>query len=94
MKILAKLSIATIALAGMLQADTMLLGVDAGLTVGGTRLGVVLGITGGKARSYNAVGSHCASACPTEAVEKSPCDYVPQPCVVVSQPSPCDPCAN
>ncbi len=104
MKMLAKVTIASLALAGMLQADTMLFGVDAGVTIGGTRLGVVAGITVGNARSYNAVGSSCCpTACPTvEApAPSSPCDYVPAPCVVVEPcPTvvvccdPCDPCAN
>ncbi len=91
MKTFAKVAIATLALGGMLQADTILLGVDGGLTIGGARLGFVAGITGGKARSYRAVGS---SKCPSAVVVQSnPCAYVPQPCVVVKKPV-CDPCAK
>ncbi len=88
MKMFAKVTIAALALGGMLQADTILLGVDGGLTIGGARLGVVAGITGGKARSYRAVGS---SKCP--AVQESPCAYVAQPCVVVKKPV-CNPCGK
>jgi len=93
MKLFVKTAIASMAIAGMVQADTMLIGVDAGLTVGGARLGIVAGITGGSARNYTAPGASCAAAakpaCPTAAVTVDPCSYVCGPCEVIAPPCPC-----
>ena len=94
MNLFVKTTIASMAMVGMLQADTMLIGVDAGLTIGGARLGVVAGLTGGKARSYNAAGggASCPSAkpaCPSAAPAVNPCAYVCGPCEVIAPPCPC-----
>ncbi|GEM_PF-5479009 len=95
MKLFTKIAISTIALAGMLQADVTLIGVDGGVTVLNARVGFNAGITVGKA--------HNSSACPTAytTVTKSktytsdPCSYVCGPCVVVEPPCPKkDPCAK
>jgi hypothetical protein len=100
MKLFVKTAIASMAIAGMVQADTILIGVDAGLTVGGARLGIVAGITGGSARSYNAASSYAyakSSTCPSAVVAVSnPCAYVCEPCEVIAPPCPvvCDPCAK
>lgn len=99
MKLFIKTAIASMALAGLVHADTMLLGVDAGLTVGGARLGVVAGITGGSARSYTAPGYKAtSSSCPSAVVrvQHNPCAYVCEPCEVIAPPCPvkCDPCAK
>ncbi len=99
MKLFVKTAIASMAIAGMVQADTMLIGVDAGLTVGGARLGIVAGITGGSARNYTAPGYYAAksSTCPSAVVAVSnPCAYVCEPCEVIAPPCPvvCNPCAK
>ncbi len=85
-----KTTIASMAIAGMVHADTMLIGVDAGLTIGGKRLGVVAGITGGDARSYHAVGKSATCGSAVVAVQTTPCSYVKGPCTVIAPP--CDPC--
>lgn len=94
MNFLTKTAIATIAIAGMVQADTMLIGVDAGLTVGGARLGFVAGVTGGSARNYTAPGysTTCGSlvTTTTTVVSSNPCAYVCGPCEVIAPP--CNPC--
>lgn len=100
MNLFIKTTIASMAIAGMVHADTMLIGVDAGLTVGGARLGVVAGITGGEARNYTAPGYHahkkhgasCGSV--VVAVQSNPCAYVCGPCEVIAPPVVCDPCAR
>ena len=94
MKLFVKTAIASMAIAGMVQADTILIGVDAGLTVGGARLGIVAGITGGSARSYTAPSygakATSGSACATAAAPVSnPCAYVCGPCEVIAPPCPC-----
>jgi hypothetical protein len=95
MKLFVKTAIVSMAIAGMVQADTMLIGVDAGLTIGGARLGIVAGITGGSARNYTAPGASCASApakpsCPSAVVTVNPCSYVCGPCEVIAPPCPCN----
>ncbi|MCH9814536.1 MAG: hypothetical protein K0U47_11420 [Epsilonproteobacteria bacterium] len=93
MKLFIKTTIASMALAGMVHADTMLIGIDQGITIGGFRLGIVTGITGGDARSYTAPGT---TACPSAVVKtttSNPCAYVCEPCEVIAPPcTPVDPC--
>ena len=94
MNLFVKTTVASMAMVGMLQADAMLIGVDAGLTIGGARLGVVAGITGGSAKSYTAPSygakATSGSACPTAAAPVSnPCSYVCGPCEVIVPPCPC-----
>ncbi|HIP58816.1 MAG TPA: hypothetical protein EYH01_00135 [Campylobacterales bacterium] len=91
MKLFVKTAIASMAIAGMVQADTMLIGVDAGLTVYGARLGVVAGITAGSGRNYTSYSSGSYSkksaACPSAVVAVSnPCAYVCEPCEVIAPP--------
>jgi hypothetical protein len=79
MNFLTKTAIASLALASMIQADTMLLGVDGGITIGGARLGVVAGITGGSARNYTAPGysayQTAGASCGTVAYAAAPVVY-------------------
>ncbi len=101
MKLFSKVAIATVAMAGMLQADVTLIGIDGGLTVLGARVGIEAGLTVGKAHSYQ-THSSCPSAVTTVTTTRTytsdPCSYVCGPCVVVEPPkpacTPCDPCAN
>ncbi len=86
MNLFVKTTIASMAIAGMIHADTMLIGVDAGLTIGGARLGVVAGITGGEARSYTAPGKSISCGSAVVAVRSNPCAYVREPCTVVKPP--------
>jgi len=106
MKLFTKIAISTIALAGMLQAEVTLIGVDGGLTVLGARVGMDAGLTVGKT-SYKSAA--CPSAVKTVTTTKpkyssDPCADVCGPCVVVEPPCPkpapkpvciivCDPCA-
>jgi hypothetical protein len=103
MKLFTKIAISTIALAGMLQADVTLIGVDGGLTVLNARVGFNAGLTVGKAHH-----SKCPTAYTTVSTSRTytsdPCSYVCGPCVVVEPPCPkpapkpvccpCDPCAK
>ena len=95
MKLFTKIAIASVALAGMLQADVTLLGVDGGITVLNARVGFNAGITVGKAHH---TGTSCPSAYTTVTTSKTyttnPCSYVCGPCVVVEPPCPVDPCAK
>jgi hypothetical protein len=90
MNFLAKTAIASMAIVGMVHADTMLIGVDAGLTVGGARLGVVAGITAGSARNYTA--PKYSTACGSAVAKVDPCSFVCGPCEVIKPP--CDPCSK
>ncbi len=104
MKLFTKIAISSIALAGILQAEVTLIGVDGGVTVLGARVGVNAGLTVGYPGT-NAYSTPVATstACPT-AVTVDPCSYVCGPCVVVEAPcpkptcvvvcDPCDPCAK
>jgi hypothetical protein len=100
MNFISKVAITSVALASMIQADTMLFGIDAGITIGGARLGLAAGITGGSARNYTAPGyaaySSCGSAVsvpvyetryqPVYVPRPMPVLYVDAPTVVVSNP--------
>ncbi len=94
MKLFVKTAIVSLAMAGMVHADTILLGVDAGVTIGGARLGVVVGLTGGHARDYTAPGHHAhghvGHSCGTivATTVSNPCDYVCGPCEVIAPPCP------
>ena len=96
MKLFTKIAIASIALTGMLQAETTLIGVDGGITVLNARVGFNAGITVGKAHHT----TNCPSAAAYTTVTTSrtyttdPCSYVCGPCVVVEAPCPVDPCAK
>ena len=98
MKLFSKVAIATVALAGMLHADVTLIGVDAGLTVLGARVGVEAGLTVGKAHAHSSCPSAVTTVTTTRTYSTDPCSYVCGPCVVVEPPkptcTPCDPCAR
>ncbi len=97
MKLFTKIAIASVAMAGMLQAEVTLLGVDAGVTVLNARVGFNAALTVGKA---NNAGTSCPSATTTvtttttRTYSSDPCSYVCGPCVVVEPPCPADPCAK
>jgi hypothetical protein len=101
MKLFTKIAIASIALAGMLQAETTLIGVDGGITVLNARVGFNAGITVGTAH-HHAAGAY-TTVTSSRTYTTDPCSYVCGPCVVVAPPCPepapkpacpCDPCAN
>jgi hypothetical protein len=85
MKLFTKIALSTIALAGMLQAETTLVGVDAGLTVLNARVGFNAGITVGKAHRAPAGYTTVTT---TKTYTTDPCSYVCGPCVVVEPPCP------
>ncbi len=87
MKILTKIAIASIALAGMLQADVTLIGVDGGLTVLNARVGFNAGLTVGSAQ-HSACPSAVTTVTTTRTYTSDPCSYVCGPCVVVEPPCP------
>lgn len=109
MKLLTKLAISMVAVASMAQAEVTLIGVDAGVTVLGLRVGGNAALTVGYSSPYGAsanasYGTSCGSAVKTvtTTVVHNPCAYVCGPCeVVVPCPAPvpacpvvCDPCAK
>ncbi len=87
MKTLTKVAIATLALAGMLQADVTLIGVDGGLTVLNARVGFNAGLTVGSAH-HKACPSAVTTVTTTRTYTSDPCSYVCGPCVVVEPPCP------
>lgn len=103
MKLLTKLAISMVAVASMAQAEVTLIGVDAGVTVLGLRVGGNAALTVGYSSVYGAsagtsYGSSCTSKTVTTTVVHNPCSYVCGPCEVVvpapACPVPCDPCAK
>jgi len=94
MKLFTKIAIASIALAGMLQAETTLIGVDGGVTVLNARVGFDAGITLGKAHHCTSCPAAYTTVTSSRTYTTDPCSYVCGPCVVVEPPCPQDPCAK
>lgn len=94
MKLFTKIAIASIALAGMLQAETTLIGVDGGVTVLNARVGFNAGITVGKAHHHTSCPTAYTTVTSSRTYTADPCSYVCGPCVVVEPPCPQDPCAK
>ena len=88
MKLFTKVAIATVALAGMLQADVTLIGVDGGLTVLNARVGFNAGLTVGSAHHHSACPSAVTTVTTSRTYTTNPCSYVCGPCVVVKPPCP------
>jgi len=101
MKLLTKLAISMVAVASMAHADVTLVGVDAGVTVLGLRVGGNAALTVGYSSPYGAsagasYGTSCGTKTVTTTVAHNPCAYVCGPCEVVvpapACPAPCNPC--
>ncbi len=88
MKLFTKIAISAIALAGMLQADVTLIGVDGGLTVLNARVGFNAGLTVGKAHHGSACPGTYTTVTTSRTYTSDPCSYVCGPCVVVEPPCP------
>ena len=88
MKLFTKIAISAIALAGMLQADVTLIGVDGGLTVLNARVGFNAGLTVGKAHHGSACPGTYTTVTTSKTYTSDPCSYVCGPCVVVEPPCP------
>ena len=88
MKLFTKIAISAIALAGMLQADVTLIGVDGGLTVLNARVGFNAGLTVGKAHHGSACPGTYTTVTTSKTYTSDPCSYVCGPCVVVKPPCP------
>ncbi len=88
MKLFTKIAIASVALAGMLQAETTLIGVDAGVTILNARVGFNAGITVGKAHGHSNCPTAYTTVTSSRTYTSDPCSYVCGPCVVVEPPCP------